>query len=193
MSESPTLDVRLLGQFKVMRDGKPLSIPTRQAQTLFAYLILNAGKTNRREKLAGLLWPDSGEENARSNLRHELWRLRKVISAEAEPYFLVDDLTIAFNPHSHYSLDVDQLKSAPLEGERLEDLIEGLSVYQGELLPGFYDEWVFAERGRLEALFEAKAARLLEILQSQGRWVEVQDWATRWISLGQLPEPAIGL
>ena len=31
------------------------------------------------ERLAGLLWPDSTEANARSNLRHALWRLRKAL------------------------------------------------------------------------------------------------------------------
>ncbi len=29
---------------------------------------------------------------------------------------------------------------------RADDLIQVLSVYQGELLPGFYDEWVLVER-----------------------------------------------
>jgi DNA-binding SARP family transcriptional activator len=80
------LEVRLLGQFEVLRDGRRLTIPTRNAQSLFAYLILNAGKAIRREKLAGLLWPDSSEENARSNLRHELWRLRKAIETGRIPF-----------------------------------------------------------------------------------------------------------
>jgi hypothetical protein len=30
-------------------------------------------------------------------------------------------------------------------------LITALSVYRGELLPGFYEEWVFVERNRLHA------------------------------------------
>jgi DNA-binding SARP family transcriptional activator len=65
------LEVKLLGQFEVLQDGRHLTIPTRNAQSLFAYLILNAGKAQRRERLAGLLWPDSSEDNARGNLRHE--------------------------------------------------------------------------------------------------------------------------
>jgi DNA-binding SARP family transcriptional activator len=78
------LEVRLLGQFEVLLDSKPLVIPTRNAQTLFAYLVLNADKALRREQLAGLLWPDSSEENARSNLRHELWRLRKSLKTKKQ-------------------------------------------------------------------------------------------------------------
>jgi predicted ATPase/DNA-binding SARP family transcriptional activator len=184
------LEVKLLGQFEVLRDGRRMIIPTRNAQSLFAYLVLNPAQAHRRERLAGLLWPESSEENARSNLRHELWRLRKALEREGESCFLVDDLTIAFEPQGEYSLDVQMLESAPLETSRPEDLIYALSVYQGELLPGFYEEWVFAERARLAGLYEARMARLLEILQSEGRWTEILDWAMRWVAVGQWPEPA---
>jgi len=141
------------------------------------------GKATARE-VGGLLWPDSSEENARSNLRHELWRLRKALGTEGETFFLADDLTIAFKPFSEYCLDVHKLESAPLETSTAQDLIEVLSAYHGELLPGFYDEWVSTERDRLNVLFEAKIARLLEILQSEERWAEVLDWGMRWIGLG---------
>jgi non-specific serine/threonine protein kinase len=185
------LEVTLLGQFEVLHDGKRLTIPTRNAQSLFAYLILNAGTAHRRERLAGLLWPDSTEENARSNLRHELWRLRKALKTAGGSYFLIDDLTIAFNPQSEYSLDAQKLESVPLEGSTAADeLMAALSAYRGELLPGFYDEWVFVERERLHGLFEARMSRLLEILLAEGRWAEVLDWGMRWIALGQWPEPA---
>ena len=184
------LEVTLLGQFEVLYDGKRLTIPTRNAQSLFAYLILNAGTAHRRERLAGLLWPDSSEENARSNLRHELWRLRKALKTAGDSYFLIDDLTIAFNPHSEYSLDAQKLEGVPLQGSSAGELMAALSAYRGELLPGFYDEWVFVERERLHGLFEARMARLLEILQDAGRWAEVLDWGMRWIALGQWPETA---
>ena len=184
------LDVKLLSQFEILRDARRLTIPTRNAQALFAYLLLNAGKPHRRERLAGLLWPDSSEDNARSNLRHELWRLRKALETEGEAYFTVDNLTIAFGLQSEYALDVHRLEFEPLDSSITDDLINALSAYQGELLPGFYDDWVFLERDRLAALFEAKITRLLEILQAEGRWAEVLDWGNRWISLGGWPEPA---
>ena len=184
------LEVRLLGEFEVLRDGRRITIPTRNAQSLFAYLVLNAGKAHRRERLAGLLWPDSSEENARSNLRHELWRLRKALETEGESCFLIDDLTIAFNSPSEYMLDVHRLESTSLERNTADGLIEALSAYQGELLPGFYDEWIFAERNRLSVLFETKITRLLEILQSEGRWTEMLEWGSRWAGMGGWPEPA---
>src|SRR5678816_1210059 len=74
------LQVRLLGQFDIRLDGKRVTIPSRAGQSLLAYLMLTVGTAHRREKLAGILWPDTTDENARKNLRQELWRIRKAIS-----------------------------------------------------------------------------------------------------------------
>jgi predicted ATPase/DNA-binding SARP family transcriptional activator len=184
------LEVSLLGQFQIIHDHKPLTISSRNAQSLFAYLILNAGKAFRREQLAGLLWPDSSEENARSNLRHELWRLRKAFGIGANQYIHNSDIMLSFRKDSPYWLDVEHLEMPALNASTTDDLIQSLSLYRGELLPGFYDEWVFSSRDRCQAIFESRAARLLEILPLEGRWTETIDWAQHWISLGQLPEPA---
>ena len=75
------LQIRLLGQFDVRLDGKRVLIPSRAGQSLLAYLALTAGTPHRREKLAGMFWPDTSDENARKNLRHELWRIRKAVAA----------------------------------------------------------------------------------------------------------------
>ncbi|HEX6302665.1 MAG TPA: BTAD domain-containing putative transcriptional regulator [Anaerolineales bacterium] len=184
------LEVTLLGQFDVRHHGRRIRIPTRNSQALLAYLLLNAGKDQRRERLAGLLWPDSSEDNARSNLRHELWRLRKALKEAGDSYFVIDDVSLAFDPHSQYSLDVHTFESAAAAASSADDLIAALSVYHGELLPGFYEEWVFVERQRLHALFETHMARLLEMLQVEGRWAEMQEWGMRWIGAGGWPEPA---
>jgi DNA-binding SARP family transcriptional activator len=53
------LHVRLLGQFDLRSDGNRVVLPSRAAQSLFAYLILTAGTAHRREKLAGQFWPDT--------------------------------------------------------------------------------------------------------------------------------------
>ena len=96
------LKIRLLGQFDVQRDGEPLKIPSRPSRLLFAYLALTAGKHHPRERLAGLLWPESDEDSARGNLRQALWRLRKVIG---DSCLLVDNRTVAFDPETGYWLD----------------------------------------------------------------------------------------
>jgi DNA-binding SARP family transcriptional activator len=140
------LEVTLLGEFHLRCSGKTVAITSRPAQSLFAYLILNAGSPHRREKLAGLLWPDSLEETARDNLRHALWRVRKALeSASSSRYLQADDLTIGFKDSVDYSLDAAELEKLSDQASS-DELIAVLSNYQGELLPGFYDDWVVSER-----------------------------------------------
>lgn len=185
------LQVSLLGQFEVLQDGERRAIPTRNAQVLFAYLLLHAGRALRREHLAGILWPDSSEENARSNLRHELWRLRKNLArkdangAAGYDYILSDDLTISFDAETNYTLDVHILERGPPDSDDAEGLMLALSVYRGPLLPGFYQDWVLVERERLQGLFEMRMARLLALLEVAERWDETIEWAQQWIALGE--------
>jgi DNA-binding SARP family transcriptional activator len=107
------LQIQLLGQFEVRADGKRITIASRPAQSLFSFLILTAGTAHRREKLAGMFWPDTSDENARKNLRQELWRIRKAISSVPQPvemdYLLADEFTLGFNRDAEYWLDVAQL------------------------------------------------------------------------------------
>jgi predicted ATPase/DNA-binding SARP family transcriptional activator len=187
---SKMLEVKLLGKFDVRGDGKPITISSRPAQSLFAYLILSAGTSHRREKLAGLFWPESLEETARDNLRHALWRVRKTLESGSSTRFLhADDLTIKFESSSDYWLDVAELEKVG-ENASADELIAVLSQYQGELLPGFYDEWVMLEREHLASIFEHHMARLMSLLQEEKRWLDILEWGERWIKLGQKPEPA---
>jgi hypothetical protein len=41
------LKERLIGKFEIQYDGKPVVVPSRAAQSLFAYLILTAGTLHR--------------------------------------------------------------------------------------------------------------------------------------------------
>ena len=184
------LEVRLLGKFDVRYDGKSIAITSRPAQSLFAYLILNASAAHRREKLAGIIWPDSLEETARDNLRHALWRIRKALdSASATRFLHADNLSIKFETSLEYWLDAAELEKLS-EQASADELMAVLSEYQGELLPGFYEEWVVLEREHLYSIFEHHMARLMSLLQEEKRWLETLDWAERWIKLGQKPEPA---
>src|SRR5512133_2766539 len=155
------LEVRLLGCFEITQGQKTVNLNSRAAQSLFAFLILNAGTAYRREKLAGQLWADSTEDSARDYLRHALWRLRKALHpVSASSGLQANDLTISFDAASDYWLDVKALRDVDENGSSA-GLMEALEAYKGELLPGFYDEWVVQERGELQELFERKAAALL--------------------------------
>ena len=75
---------------------------------------------------------------------------------------LSDDIAIWFDAETEYWLDVDQLVKLG-EPAPAEDLMQALQVYEGELLPGFYEDWTTEEREYLYALFEKRMGQLLEI------------------------------
>ena len=187
-----TLKIYLLGQFKLQQDDQPIELPSRPAQSLLAYLAINAGVPHRREKLAGLLWPDSTEENARGYLRQALWRIKKSLEEhdlQAEDYLDSDKINISFNAEADYWLDTQELlrKTDSLSPEELSSI---LMQYQGELLPGFYDEWVSPERERFQAVFQQKIAHLIQELIGDQSWDDVLTWAEVWIRLAPVPEAA---
>ncbi len=187
------LQIRFLGQFDVRIEGKPLAISTRAAQSLFAFLVLNAGTPHRREKLAGLLWPDTPDENARRSLRQELWRLRKALAARSPDEanaLSADELTVSFLPRPDFWFDVQQLEQPLAPDIPLNERINHVAVFQGELLPGFYEDWVLLERERVQALYETQMRELLEHLIAGKHWQSAVGWAEKWIAFGQTPEAA---
>lgn len=186
------LQVWLLGQFEVRVDGKRAVIPSRAGQSLLAFLIVTAGTMHRREKLAGMLWPERSEDNARHNFRQHLWRVRKSItppSSTPGEYILSEEFTIGFNPNADYWLDVAQLQLLP-QNFSTEERVRQVGLYRGEFLPGFYDEWVGLERERIAVVFDRRMQELLEQLIVERQWQHVVEWSQRWIALGATPEPA---
>jgi DNA-binding SARP family transcriptional activator len=63
------LEVRLLGAFEARVDGHGGRLASTRAQSLLAYLALRNGRPQRRDRVAYLLWPDSTDQQARTNLR----------------------------------------------------------------------------------------------------------------------------
>ena len=85
-----TLHISILGTFHVTQDGKAVTgFDSDKARALLAYLAIEADRPHRREKLAGLFWPEQTDKRARANLSQVLFSLRKAIGdREAEPPFL---------------------------------------------------------------------------------------------------------
>lgn len=183
------LEIRLLGQFAVTRDGQPLAIGSRPAQLLLAWLALNAGRPQAREELADRLWPDSSAANARANLRHALWQLRAALDDDpGHPACLLHDAHTITLVQDRAIIDVTAL-TRERPAWTTADLLAAVATYGGELLPGFYEPWIVLERERLAAVYDRRMAVLLDRLAEDGRWDEVVAWGERWIAQGGAPEP----
>ncbi len=76
-NSTPPLHIRLLGDFRLTLDERPInSIDVHRLQSLLAYLVLYHGVPQSRSHIAHLLWPDTTDTQALSNLRTLVHRLR---------------------------------------------------------------------------------------------------------------------
>jgi DNA-binding SARP family transcriptional activator len=82
----PKITARLFGDFE-LKDavGEELTLGTRKARALLAFLIVEGGQWHSRERLAGLLWGDRAQIQARNSLSQALYEIRKLEAASGEP------------------------------------------------------------------------------------------------------------
>ena len=77
---NPTLRIHLLGDFLLLADEIPVtSIDLPRLQSLLAYLLLHYNVPQARSHLAYLLWPDSTDAQAHTNLRNLVHKLRQAL------------------------------------------------------------------------------------------------------------------
>jgi DNA-binding SARP family transcriptional activator/predicted ATPase len=190
------LSLTFLGLFQSTLDGKPLSaFRSARVQGLLVYLALTQQQPQAREVLAAMFWPDEPETVAKKNLRQSLYQLRQVLGETApqkEPYLLVTRSTIQFNAASDHSLDVAEFLDA-LENDHLE---QAVTLYQGDLLPGFtcdslpFEEWLRMERERLHRLALDALYELTDRSLSRATYQEAQNLAQRQLALEPWREEA---
>jgi len=153
--------VCLLGGLR-LSDGQTQfhRLPSRAIVALLSRLALYPQRAHAREELLELLWPGVELTVGRNRLRQALFTLRTLLEppgAITSPVVLADRLSVHAAPNA-FSCDVHQFERAVRAGHAA----EARALYRGELLPGFYDDWVNEERRRLAALFDRLAAGGIE-------------------------------
>jgi len=78
-----TLSIRILGALVIESDNCRLGKVPKKARALLAFLAAQRGQTVSRERLADLLWPYQGSEQARHSLRNCLLELPKALGGNA--------------------------------------------------------------------------------------------------------------
>ena len=159
------LTIRLFGRFEVRYGDQPSdTLNARRARELFCYLVLHRNHPHRREKLVDLLWEDAPHEQARKYLRQALWQIQTALRPHTEsrgaPALAVDTEWIQLNGCDQLNVDVIRFEDATrscqgIPGSKLNDverqsLEEAVSLYCGDLLEGWCQDWCLFERERLQ-------------------------------------------
>src|SRR5829696_1011480 len=173
--QTPVLSIRLFGGLD-LRYGDWLLSPlaSARAETLLAYLVLHRDTPQSRQHLAFMLWPDSTEPQARTNLRHVLHKLRRALP-DADRFLDVGQRTLQWRPDAPIRLDVAEFEAA-LERDAP---AEAVALYGGDLLEGSYDDWVLEPREDLRRRLLEALDRLATELAARGEHAEAIRHAER--------------
>jgi len=192
-----TLRITLLGSFRLLLAGRPVpGFDQARLQQLLAYLLLNRGSPVPRQQLAFLFWPDSTEEQARTNLRNLWHRLRRALPG-ADLLLATDELAMQWRDGAPWWLDVAEFErhlaragSAAGAEERLRHLEQAVADYGGELLPGCYDDWLLAERERLAQAYGRALEELAALYEDRRDYRSAIGHAQALLRHDSLHEPA---
>jgi len=190
-SERDALSLNLLGSFQLVIQGKPAPpLRSRQAQALFAWLVLSEGRDRDRAVCADQLWPESRPEQALANLRQNLASIRAALGPEAWRLVTVDRRTIRFDGTGAV---IDVLEFDRLAGSNDPALWrQAVQLYRGALLPGVSGEAIGGERNHRQRKVESLLERLIqsvEVLEAERYALELlrQD-STNEIAIRKLLE-----
>ena len=202
------LSIRLLGSFQVETAVKPIiSFASDKARALLAYLAAEADQPHRRDKLAGLLWPNSPQKMARTNLRRALADCRKAIGDHQAnpPYLLITRQTIQFNSASAAWVDVvaftllstANTTNQPLDEQAIQQLEKAAQLYRGHFLEGFFvddslpfEEWALLKGERFQRQTLLLLHRLVAHYEACGAYERAVPHAWRQVELDPFQEPA---
>lgn len=194
----PALQIRLLGNFSLTSGDEPIAgIHAPRVQSMLAYLVLHRDAPQSRQHLAFLFWPDSTEAQARNNLRQTLHALRLALPG-ADTFLVSDTNTLRWRSDAPFTLDVADFEQALAFAEAAEHhddpatlrpaLEHAVNLYQADLLPDCYDEWIAPERERLRQRHLQALDRLIQLLESQHDYPAAIRYARRMLQYDPLNE-----
>ena len=161
------LELRLLGPMTICITGKPVhGIASAKARAMLAYLAI-ARRPVPRGVLAGLLWSDASEEDARRNLRVEILKLRRHLST----YLEISYQDIALNDYCWADVHEFEAVLATVRahdiGTRVAEFQAAANLYRADFLMDFivhsaplFEEWLILERER----YRRAAIQLFDVL-----------------------------
>jgi DNA-binding SARP family transcriptional activator len=175
----------LFDGFALHEGEQSLTLPP-QAQRLIAFITLR--KSVRRDEARCALWPDIPDDRAGARLRTSLWRLgepgRGVLKSTT------NQLSLAEN------IDVD-LRNWMALAYRILDQPSSVAILDlaplrqcGDLLPGWYDDWVLFERERARQLQLHVLEMVAEELIGLGRPAAALEFAMRALQMEEMRESA---
>lgn len=170
----------LLQGFQLDCAGSEVELPL-SAQRVLAFLAMQL-RPQARCYVAATLWMNFEEERAAASLRSALWRInrcgRPLVAADARALRLMPDIVVDLRESARSAHEV-------LRGQARGGAVRVDDLTAGDLLPGWYDEWVVTEREHFRQLRLHALEKLCEQLTEEGRFGQA-------VEAGQSPASRCG-
>lgn len=171
------LRLKTFGGLALTRDGTPVEGAGAQRRRL-ALLALLAAAGDRglsREKILGLLWPESDLERARKSLAQAVYALRRELGSE-DLIVGVTELRLGWEG---FTSDLAEFRSALADN----DSANAVALYEGPFLDGVYideapefERWAETERGALAHDYVVAVEELAREADQKGSHREAVGW-----------------
>ncbi len=190
--------ISLFGNLRISVAGRPVTaVNTNRLHSLIAYLILHGDTPQPRERLAFLLWPASRESQARTNLRQLLHNLKRALPAECNS-LVIDHFAVQWRQDPSCTVDAIDFQAAIAEASaaraeqdrarEIQCLTLAAQLYEDDLLPALYDEWLTPLREEYRRRLSDTLHRLATLFEEQKEYVAAILWADRLVALDCLCE-----
>ena len=133
----PVITMRLLDGFELLVGDDPVPV-IPSSQRLLAYLALHEGSVPR-PTVAAVLWPHATAQRAAACLRSALWRLVK------PPHPLIETGKDRLRIGAAVDIDVARIRRFVAERASSPPVVP-VTTLTADLLPGWTERWVVAER-----------------------------------------------
>jgi DNA-binding SARP family transcriptional activator len=192
--------IELLGWLRAVQAGQVVArFQAQQTGALLAYLALHGDRPHPRDELMELLWPEVDPQAGRQRLRQALSSLRQHLEPRDLPagsVILADRATVQLNTEIsttdvvEFHAALQAAARAVNDEERAQRFTEAVELYQGELLPGYFDNWVLQEREWLAERYFQALHELLAHLEHAGEIPRALQYAQRGVRADPLREEA---
>lgn len=184
-ADGDPVTLRLLRGFQLEWTDREVDLPL-SAQRVLAFLALQL-RPQTRSYVAATLWVNFDEEHARACLRSALWRINRcghqLVTADAWVLRLMPDVVVDLRECTRSAQEV-------LRGEAKGGAVRVDDLTVGDLLPGWYDEWVVVEREHFRQLRLHALEKVCEQLTDEGRFGEAVEAGLAAVSGEPLRESA---
>lgn len=198
-----SIQIHMLGGFSLHAGSASISDAgsrSKKVWSLLAYLLCNRDRCIPQQKLIDLLWgDDSASTNPENALRITLHRLRALLDqlwpGAGRELILRKEGGYTWNDSAAVTLDCERFEtlchaSNAEEDQRLQDVLEALSLYKGEFLPKQSSEmWVVPVSTHFQNQYLLICMEAAKLLSARGRHREAANICRNAVAAEPYHEP----